>query len=132
MVAPAEGSRRTTQNPSHFACFHLASFLRCWKWLQILLWALKMGNVSVFLSDILVSGFTTGAAVHVATSQLKHVFGLPVPRHDGPGKILRVPSLPSIPFSHVKESLDHAVKNHPSYQWLIFLFLSSACANVFA
>ncbi|CAG0881842.1 unnamed protein product [Darwinula stevensoni] len=57
--------------------------------LTILLWALQMGSVAVFLSDILVSGFTTGAAVHVATSQLKHVFGLAVPRHDGPGKILR-------------------------------------------
>ncbi|CAG0883708.1 unnamed protein product [Darwinula stevensoni] len=49
---------------------------------------LRLGSLTVFLSDTLVSAFTTGAAVHVATSQIRHVFGLLLPRHDGPLKIV--------------------------------------------
>ena len=37
----------------------------------------QLGFVSVFLSSALVSGYTTGAAVHVATSQVRHMLGIP-------------------------------------------------------
>ena len=51
---------------------------------------LKMGVLSVLLSETLVSGFTTGAAVHVITSQISKFFGLKLPRRTGPLKILYV------------------------------------------
>lgn len=51
-----------------------------------------MGVLSVLLSDTLVSGFTTGAAVHVITSQISKFFGIKLPRRMGPLKILYVSS----------------------------------------
>ena len=51
---------------------------------------LQLGSLCVFLSDMLVSGFTTGAAVHVMTSQIKYLFGLQVQRYSGPLKIIYV------------------------------------------
>ena len=33
--------------------------------------------MTTFLSEPLVSGYTTGAAVHVFTSQLRHLVGVP-------------------------------------------------------
>ncbi|GAB6022564.1 hypothetical protein CHUAL_006669 [Chamberlinius hualienensis] len=50
---------------------------------QILMSCLQLGNLAVYLSDNLVSGFTTGGAVHVLTSQLKYVFGIHVTNFRG-------------------------------------------------
>lgn len=47
-----------------------------------------LGTLSSLLSDPLVNGFTTAAAVHVVTSQLKDVLGVSVPRHKGAFKIV--------------------------------------------
>ncbi|KAK3852465.1 hypothetical protein Pcinc_040950 [Petrolisthes cinctipes] len=55
---------------------------------QIVLGSLQLGSLCVFLSDMLVSGFTTGAAVHVLTSQIKYLFGIQVVRYSGPFKII--------------------------------------------
>ena len=43
---------------------------------QILFYVFRLGFVTRFMSDAMVSGFTTGAAFHVAASQIRHVFGL--------------------------------------------------------
>lgn len=43
----------------------------------------KLGVVATYLSDPLISGFTTGSAVLVVNSQLKHILGLTVPRITG-------------------------------------------------
>ena len=37
---------------------------------------LKMGFITLFLSDPLISGYTTASAMLVLTSQISHVFGL--------------------------------------------------------
>lgn len=55
--------------------------------IQFALGILQLGVFSVYLSDILVSGFTTGAAVHVFTSQVKHIFGVAVPSRSGVFKV---------------------------------------------
>lgn len=55
---------------------------------EIILGMLQLGVLSVFLSDMLVSGFTTGAAVHVFTSQVKNLFGIQVQRYNGPLKVI--------------------------------------------
>ncbi|XP_048774241.1 prestin-like isoform X2 [Ostrea edulis] len=47
---------------------------------QVIFGACRLGFVTTYMSDPLVSGFTTGAAVHVFTSQVKYVFGLKIPR----------------------------------------------------
>ena len=39
----------------------------------------------MYLSDPLVSGFTTGAAFHILSSQVRHFLGLTVPRGTSSG-----------------------------------------------
>ena len=46
--------------------------------------AAKLGFVATFLSDPLISGFTTGSAVLVVVSQVKHILGLKLPQITGP------------------------------------------------
>ncbi|CAL4185526.1 unnamed protein product, partial [Meganyctiphanes norvegica] len=55
---------------------------------EFILGLLQLGSLSVFLSDMLISGFTTGAAVHVVTSQVNYLFGLNIKRYNGPLKII--------------------------------------------
>ena len=54
------------------------------------MFSLRIGALTVILSDMLVKGFTTGAAVHVLMSQVKSLFGLTLPRYSGPGKLIKV------------------------------------------
>ncbi|XP_023190403.1 solute carrier family 26 member 6 isoform X1 [Xiphophorus maculatus] len=51
---------------------------------QILLGLVQFGFVVTYLSEPLVRGYTTGAAVHVIVSQLKYVFGIHPKRYSGP------------------------------------------------
>uniref|UniRef100_A0A1B6L5G6 STAS domain-containing protein n=2 Tax=Graphocephala atropunctata TaxID=36148 RepID=A0A1B6L5G6_9HEMI len=55
---------------------------------QVILGICRLGSLTVLMSDTLISGFTTGAAVLVFTSQIKHVFGIKLPRHAGPLKLI--------------------------------------------
>lgn len=47
------------------------------------MYMLRLGIISSLLSDALVSGFTTGAAMLVFVSQIKDLFGLNIPKNDG-------------------------------------------------
>ncbi|XP_051543896.1 solute carrier family 26 member 3, tandem duplicate 2 [Myxocyprinus asiaticus] len=49
---------------------------------------LQVGFIVMYLSDTLISGFTTAAAVHILVSQLKFIFGLNVPGFSGPLSII--------------------------------------------
>ncbi|XP_070710344.1 chloride anion exchanger-like [Pempheris klunzingeri] len=55
---------------------------------QLAMGVLQVGFIVVYLSDTLVSGFTTAAAVHILVSQLKFVLGLNVPGISGPLAII--------------------------------------------
>ncbi|XP_062238986.1 chloride anion exchanger-like isoform X1 [Platichthys flesus] len=55
---------------------------------QLAMGVLQVGFIVVYMSDTLVSGFTTAAAVHILVSQLKFVFGLIVPGLSGPLSII--------------------------------------------
>ncbi|XP_046682653.1 sulfate transporter-like isoform X2 [Homalodisca vitripennis] len=55
---------------------------------QVILGVCRLGSLTVLMSDTLISGFTTGASVLVFTSQIKHVFGIKIPRHAGPLKLI--------------------------------------------
>jgi len=46
---------------------------------------LQLGVLSSLLSESLISGFTTGAAFHVITTQVPYVFGFKVEKFTGPG-----------------------------------------------
>ncbi|KAG7242456.1 hypothetical protein INR49_022146 [Caranx melampygus] len=51
---------------------------------QIMLGLVQFGFVVTYLSEPLVRGYTTGAAIHVIVSQLKYTFGISPVRHNGP------------------------------------------------
>ncbi|XP_035825356.1 prestin [Aplysia californica] len=56
--------------------------------LQVFLGTMRLGFLTTFLSDPLISGFTTGAAIHVFSSQVKSAFGVKVKRFSGPLKLI--------------------------------------------
>lgn len=58
--------------------------------MQILLGLVHFGFVVTYLSEPLVRGYTTGAAVHVIVSQLKYTFGISPVRHNGPFSLIYV------------------------------------------
>ncbi|XP_034382703.1 chloride anion exchanger-like [Cyclopterus lumpus] len=55
---------------------------------QLAMGVLQVGFIVVYMSDTLVSGFTTAAAVHILVSQLKFVLGLTVPGISGPLSVI--------------------------------------------
>lgn len=57
---------------------------------QLIMCACRMGALSSLLSEPLVSGFTTAAAVHVLVSQIKDLLGVRIPRHKGAFKVIYV------------------------------------------
>ncbi len=58
--------------------------------LKILMGVFRLGFLSVYMSDQLISGFTTGAAFMVFTSQINEVFGIQKSHASGPGKLFVV------------------------------------------
>lgn len=56
---------------------------------QFIMYIFRLGIVSALLSETLVSGFTTGAAIHVVTSQLKDIFGVTIPKFKGFGTTIK-------------------------------------------
>jgi MFS superfamily sulfate permease-like transporter len=57
---------------------------------QLILCIFHLGFVTAFLSDAFISGYTTGTAVLVFTSQLSDIFGLTLKRYTGPFNIVYV------------------------------------------
>ncbi|XP_076286440.1 prestin isoform X2 [Lasioglossum baleicum] len=57
--------------------------------IQLGMYVLRLGIIATLLSDSLVSGFTTAAAIHVFTSQVKDLLGLKgLPNRKGPFKLI--------------------------------------------
>ncbi|KJH53683.1 inorganic anion transporter, SulP family [Dictyocaulus viviparus] len=78
---------------------------------QILLGVLRLGFLTTYLSDPLVSGFTTGSAAHVLVSQLNKVLGVKLPRYEGAGMLILMirDLIYSIPFANTTSLLISAV-----------------------
>ncbi|XP_037685115.1 sulfate anion transporter 1 isoform X2 [Choloepus didactylus] len=55
---------------------------------QVLMGVLRLGFVSAYLSQPLLDGFAMGASLTILTSQLRHLLGVHVPRHQGPGMVV--------------------------------------------
>ncbi|XP_078506767.1 sulfate transporter-like [Lissotriton helveticus] len=55
---------------------------------QILFWMFQLGFIAVYLSEPLLSGFVTGSSLTILTSQVKYLFGLQIPSHDGAGALV--------------------------------------------
>ncbi|XP_027692289.1 sulfate anion transporter 1 [Vombatus ursinus] len=55
---------------------------------QVLMGLFRLGFVSTYLSQPLLDGFATGASLTILTSQVKYLFGIKIPRHQGYGMFL--------------------------------------------
>ncbi|OCT89121.1 chloride anion exchanger [Xenopus laevis] len=66
--------------------------------IQLALGLLQVGFIAIYLSDPLINGFTTAAAIEVVVSQLKYMLGVKIPSFSGPLSIFY--SLESI-FSQI-------------------------------
>ena len=58
--------------------------------LQVVMAVFQLGFLTIYLSTPLTRGFTTGASMHVFTSQVKHIFGISVDTFSGPLKLVYV------------------------------------------
>uniref|UniRef100_A0A671YEY0 Solute carrier family 26 member 5 n=1 Tax=Sparus aurata TaxID=8175 RepID=A0A671YEY0_SPAAU len=56
--------------------------------IQFVFGLLRFGFVAIYLTEPLVRGFTTAAAVHVVVSQLKYLLGVKTPRFSGPLSVI--------------------------------------------
>ena len=56
--------------------------------IQSVIGVLRLGSITRIISDTIISSFTVGASVHVATSQVRHVLGLRSVGALGPGRIV--------------------------------------------
>ena len=57
--------------------------------IQLFLGLIRLGSITVILTDVLISAFTVGASFHVFTSQIKHILGVDIPRQQGEGNIAK-------------------------------------------
>eukprot|EP00117_Sycon_ciliatum_P027960 scpid25904/ scgid22590/ Prestin; Solute carrier family 26 member 5 len=57
--------------------------------MQIVMSFARLGVVTMFLSEPLVSGYTTGAAFHVFTSQVRSLFGIKMDSQKNPAAIIK-------------------------------------------
>eukprot|EP00118_Oscarella_pearsei_P020508 m.222328 g.222328 ORF g.222328 m.222328 type:complete len:734 (+) comp39975_c2_seq1:84-2285(+) len=55
--------------------------------IQLIFFIFRLGFITRFLSDAMVSGFTTGAAFHVGASQLRDAFGIEFDRQESPAVV---------------------------------------------
>lgn len=52
--------------------------------------AMRLAFLTTYMSDALVSGFTTGSAFHVFVAQLNKIIGVKLPRYSGFGMLFFV------------------------------------------
>ncbi|XP_073429733.1 prestin isoform X1 [Dendrobates tinctorius] len=71
--------------------------------IQLILGILRFGFVAIYLTEPLVRGFTTAAAVHVFVSQLRYLLGVKISRYDGPLAVLfrLIAVLANIPSTNI-------------------------------
>lgn len=79
--------------PSHVKIAIASSLCLLVGLVQLVMGMFRMGFITTYMSDPMIGGFTTGAAVHVGTSQMKYVFGLHIPRSDGVFQIIKTYAL---------------------------------------
>jgi MFS superfamily sulfate permease-like transporter len=63
--------------------------------IQLGMFVLQLGFLSIYLSDPLIGAFTSGAAIHIVTAQLGNMFGFHISEHSG---IFRVPKVKLVIF----------------------------------
>lgn len=88
-MSPSESNSSSNSTTNYYSAVQVAGAVSIVSGLwQVVMGVLRLGSLSVVLSEVLVSGFTTGAAIHVFTSQVKNMFGVKIERFNGPLKLI--------------------------------------------
>lgn len=87
------------------------------------MYVLRLGIISTLLSETLVSGFTTGAAVHVFTSQVKDILGIKLVPIVGNFKIIKdyiqmVEKMSDINYTALTISIITIIILYANNEWL--------------
>lgn len=93
--------------------------------LQVLLGLLQLGFLVTYLSEPLVRGYTTGAAIHVIVSQLKYSFGINPTRHNGPLSLIYVRQMQPLLVAFAACPFE----THPPV-WILFFFFCQTVVEV--
>uniref|UniRef100_A0A0N4ZZY9 STAS domain-containing protein n=1 Tax=Parastrongyloides trichosuri TaxID=131310 RepID=A0A0N4ZZY9_PARTI len=56
--------------------------------IQLVMGLLRLNFIATYMSDALISGFTTGSACHVFMSQLSKIFGYKIPKYSDAGMLI--------------------------------------------
>ncbi|XP_062575438.1 sulfate transporter-like [Saccostrea cucullata] len=85
---------------------------------------LRLGFITAYLSESFFAAFTSGAAVHIATSQLPPLLGISIPRYGGAFKIVKTYSAL---FGHITEANVAAIIT--TILCIAFIFIIKECIN---
>ena len=58
--------------------------------IQFIMFILRLGFLSIYLPDPLISSFSSATAIHIGTAQIKNIFGIKLSEHVGIFKIPKV------------------------------------------
>ncbi len=67
--------------------------------IQLIMCVFQLGFLSIYLSNPLIAAFTSGAAVHIFTSQIENIFDIRLLKHIG---LFRLPKVCNIKFNNFK------------------------------
>lgn len=93
---------------------------------------LRLGVISSLLADSLVSGFTTAAAMHVFTSQIRDLFGLSdLPRRRGAFKLILVSTVTTEFCLALQTLFESSLSGAYSFRYVspCFAFFSHSSSN---
>lgn len=85
---------------------------------------LRLGFITAYLSESFFAAFTSGAAVHIATSQIPALLGISIPRYGGAFKIVK--TYTAI-FQNITDANVAAIIT--SVICIAFIFLMKECVN---
>ena len=87
---PSTGSRYLSENPDEARIMVAAALALVGGVVHIAMAILHFGYVSVYLSDSIIQGFTTGCAIHIITSQVPTLIGIKIKTTEGQSKVIKV------------------------------------------
>ena len=88
--APASGNRYLSNDPAEARIIVASALALVAGLVHLAMAILHFGYVTVYLSDSIVQGFTTGCAIHIITSQIPTLLGIKIPTVTGQSKVIKV------------------------------------------
>lgn len=89
-TTPWSGNRYLSDDPAQARIMVGTALALVGGVIHLILAILHCGYVTVFLSDSIVQGFTTGCSIHIITSQIPTLLGIRIKTIDGQSKVIKV------------------------------------------